>query len=269
MEILKSFPVKTISMPNKGWSHAVNQGYAAASGKWIIISNPDIIFTKDLGELLSFAMAHPEYPILAVSLLWPNGRTQPCRRTPRLVDLFCETTEIGKYIDAALGKPIYNAIYYNHTVPAKPALVDIPVASFLMISRDIITKTQGLLMEDFPIYFAEYDFFRRARNAGIPILVLPNIRFIHNLGHAAKLRPAHINNFLMLSGILHYCEKWRVHPRIFKALYLLNVFVSPMLFPVDRLLLRTRLTFKDRILVAAFQVKAIVLEKGMPTRPAS
>lgn len=69
---------------------------------------------------------------------------------------------------------------------------------------------------------------------------------------------------LMLSGILHYCEKWRVHPRIFRFLYLLNVFVSPLLFPVRRRLLKTRINFKERILVAAFQVKAMVLEKPKP-----
>ena len=151
-------------------------------------------------------------------------------------------------MDAALGHPVRRGAEVR---PEKPAFVELPVGSFFMVAKSILNKTGGLLRDNmFPIYCAEYDFFRRAKQAGLPILYLPQVQFVHNLGHAAKLRTSQENTVLMFGGLVRYCEEWNVHPKAFKILYTISTLVSPPFWLVSRVF-RDKSSFRIRVGLSA------------------
>lgn len=74
---IKDIDKLILSDKNKGFSHSVNEGIAAASGDVIVLVNNDIIFTKNITNSISAILEKDKtIGIVGAKLLYPNGLVQ-------------------------------------------------------------------------------------------------------------------------------------------------------------------------------------------------
>jgi len=61
---------------NRGFSKTCNRGMKESNGDVIVLTNNDIIFTKNVGSALDFEFSRPEVGIVGALLYYPDGRIQ-------------------------------------------------------------------------------------------------------------------------------------------------------------------------------------------------
>src|SRR5438093_6155962 len=64
---------------NVGWAQGNEQALSLAKGKWILLCNPDIVFTKEFNAMLQYAETH-DFRVIAAQLIRPDGSVQRCLR---------------------------------------------------------------------------------------------------------------------------------------------------------------------------------------------
>ena len=117
-DAVRDFPAILIrNATNLGYGRANNVGLRAASGRHLIVLNPDTIpQLGSLRHLTDFADAHPNAGIVAPRLLNPDGTTQDAAfRFPTLamslLDLFPPATWLPGRIRAGLLRSALNGRY--------------------------------------------------------------------------------------------------------------------------------------------------------------
>ncbi|MBC7187284.1 MAG: glycosyltransferase, partial [Calditrichaeota bacterium] len=70
---------------NLGFTRATNQGLASATGRFLLLLNPDVEVPRGtLRHLIAFLEHEPDVGLVAPQLRFPDGSVQPsCRRFPR------------------------------------------------------------------------------------------------------------------------------------------------------------------------------------------
>lgn len=181
------FPSVTIiaNTKNVGFSAANNQGYAASTGKYVLLLNPDTVVQEDtFTRCISFMDQHPEAGALGVKMLDGRGNFLPesKRGFPNpevafykafgLAALFPQSKIFGKY---HLGYLHENSIHE----------VDVLAGAFMFIRRSVLEKT-GLLDEAFFMYGEDIDLSYRIVKAGYKNYYFPQAPIIHYKGESTK-----------------------------------------------------------------------------------
>ena len=161
---------------NLGFAAATNRALAHASGRNILLLNPDtLIRDRALPTLVDYLDARPEVGAVGPRLVHPNGKVQPaCMRLPSLW-----TTISGWLLG---GRSIPRNMQNPRRVPALSGAA-------LMAKRSVIQEI-GPLDTRFFMYGEDNDWCLRIHQAGWEIHCTPMAEIVHIGGQSAKYVPA-------------------------------------------------------------------------------
>jgi len=166
---------------NGGYAKGMNLAYEHASGRYVLVSNPDVTFTAGcISGLLRHLEAHDDVGAVAPQLYVDRGLT--CRLPPNILPTIGDligTTRVAV-------SPGYVARYSKkRTVDAMRIWgavdpVDLPQLSgccFIM-ERGVIERI-GLFDPQFPLYYEDTDLTMRIFKAGLRVVEVPACKLVH------------------------------------------------------------------------------------------
>lgn len=170
---------------NVGFARANNQAIRVASGKYILLLNPDTVVEEDtFGKCFAFMESHPEAGAAGVKMIDGKGRFLPESKralpTPSVAFfkifglslLFPRSKIFGRY---HLGYLDRNAIHE----------VDVLSGAFMFIRKTALDKA-GLLDEDYFMYGEDIDLSYKIALAGYKNYYFPHTTIIHYKGESTK-----------------------------------------------------------------------------------
>ncbi len=210
--VQEKFPQLTLiaNKGNEGFSKANNQAIKMATGRYILLLNPDTVLENDtLQRVVKFMDDHPDAGGLGVKMLDGRGRFLPESKrglpTPAvaffkvfgLSSLFPKSKLFGKY---HLGYLDEDNIHQ----------VDVLSGAFMLLRKETLEKT-GYLDESFFMYGEDIDLSYRISQAGYKNYYYPETRIIHYKGESTK--KSSINyvfvfyNAMIIFARKHYSQK--------------------------------------------------------------
>ncbi len=183
--VAKDFPaVKLIASPdNVGYARGNNLGFAAASGAYLFVLNPDTVVDPGaIDTLLAYLEAHPDVGCVGPSLTYGDGTPQSSRRRfPSLKTAIFESTWLYKFAPRGL-----IAAYYGEDWPIGEIVeVDWLVGAAMLFRAEAVRKVGGF-DEGYFMYSEELDLCRRLKAAGWRIVHVPAAHITHYEGRSSS-----------------------------------------------------------------------------------
>ena len=191
---------------NRGYSKGVNQGVRAASGRFILVLNPDItVDDGSIDRLIEFMERHPRAGIAAARLLWPDGRVQPsCRAFYTIRALLLRRTFLGRLFPRAAALREHLMADFDHQSERR---VDWVIGACMIVRREAL-ETVGPMDERFFLYFEDTDWCYRMKQHGFEVWYVPASVMVHDYRRSSA-RSIFSGPFLRhLLSLLRYYEKW-------------------------------------------------------------
>ena len=208
---------------NTGFSAGNNLGLRRASGKFIVLLNPDTVVQEDtFTKLLEFFEKSPEASAATCKILNPDGSfSVDCRHSiPTPLTAFWKLLGLDRLFPKSRFFAKYNMTYLDENELNQVEAIS---GSFMMMRREIVKKV-GELDEDFFMYCEDIDYCHRINQAGGKIFYVPDSQIIHYKGESTKINNLDyvitFNRSLYTFYKKHYQQKY-VTP--FKWLILLGV----------------------------------------------
>lgn len=190
---------------NLGFAAANNQAAMKASGRYLLLLNPDTeVLPGALSSLVAYADAHPEIGVLGPRLLNRDGSLQrSCWRSypgpsMALIDAL--------YLWKVPWIPIARLSEYRPDELVEPRDVDHLLGACLLIRREA-WQDVGPLDEGYFLFLEETDWCWRAKRAGWRVVYYPHAAIIHHGQHSTRQYPARNLPHLYRS----YCRFYRKH----------------------------------------------------------
>ncbi len=169
---------------NVGFARAANQGLRDASGRYLLLLNPDTVLAPESLELMvEYMDAHPEVGLATARLILADGRLDlACRRSfPTPVRSFYRLTLLSRVFPKSRRFAQYNLTYLDEFAEAD---IDAPCGAF-MIVRTQIREQVGLLDERYFMYGEDLDWAYRIKHAGWRVMYAP-VTTVTHLKHASS-----------------------------------------------------------------------------------
>lgn len=219
---------------NIGFTRGNNIGLQQASGRYLLLLNPDTeVFETTLIDLVRFMDAHPAVGILGPHTLNTDGTTQSTRRMfPTKTLAFFESTWLQGYAPRSL----LSRYYLSDAQDTDTLSVDWVQGSALLARRTVYEQI-GALDTGYVMYFEELDWCKRAHDAGWQASYLGSTRLIHHGGKSADQIGAYKHIYFQQSKLRYYRK---YHGWAFAHLlriFLLCSFVSQFLIEAVKALL--------------------------------
>ena len=180
-EVKKAFSLVHLiqNETNRGFAGAVNQGLQKASGRYLLLLNPDTRVRKGAIErLISFMDAHPKAGIAGAQLLNSDGSKQnSISNFPSLA-----TELLNKSLLRWLFPKDFPGKERNYVEAIE---VDSVIGACMMARREAIEQV-GLLDEDYFLFLEETDWCYRMKRAGWEIYHVPQAEVYHFQGKSAE-----------------------------------------------------------------------------------
>jgi len=182
-EAKRSFPKIRLIMNerNLGFAKATNQGIQQASGRYVLLLNPDTEVREGAVEkLMAFIEDHPDAGVAGGQLFNRDGSKQnSIANFPSLA------TEL-------LNKSLLRWLFPKR-FPGKerdyPGPIEVDsIIGACMITRREALKQVGLLDEDYFLFFEETDWCYRMKTAGWKVYHVPQAEIVHYQGKGAETR---------------------------------------------------------------------------------
>jgi|SRR5205807_592222 len=216
---------------NVGLSRATDQAYREATGEWILLSNPDILFDRNVTLLLSYGHLHPDAMITA-EMVNENGKPQRVihRRFPTVARVFFDFGSLGSYLDEKLMNHLVRKSYCYQDVEFGPVVaLESPGASFLLLNRRLVDKLGLIFDPAFPVWWNDVDLARRAQTQGIQRILLSNVKVKHGLGRGSRKVSRPIRRYLFCRSMILYARRWKMHPQLVQLLFSADAIISVFL----------------------------------------
>jgi N-acetylglucosaminyl-diphospho-decaprenol L-rhamnosyltransferase len=163
---------------NAGFSRAVNQGLAHASGDFVLLLNNDAQLRP--GALHAFAEIFDQVPKLAIAggqLRYADGRLQNA-----IAPL---PTLAAELFPRALLQLLFPQRFRGKSNANAPIAVESVIGACLAVRRAALPKL-GLMDEDYFFFMEETDWCRRAHRQGFEVYYVPAAQALHAQGHTAN-----------------------------------------------------------------------------------
>jgi len=163
---------------NAGFAVASNQALRAASGRYLLLLNPDTFVEPDtLTTLVTYMDQKPSVGCVTARLVMENGRLDlACRRAfPTPARAFYRLTLLSRMFPRSRRFGAYNLTYLDETQEAE---IDSPCGAFMMV-RASLRDSVGLLDERYFMYGEDLDWAYRIKGAGWKIMYVPTARATH------------------------------------------------------------------------------------------
>lgn len=203
---------------NIGYTRGNNVGLEVATGRHILLLNPDTVIINDaLGKMVAYLDAHSDTGIVGPRTLNADDSDQSTRRRfPTRVTALFEST----WLQAYAPKKLLRNYYVADLADDATGEVDWVQGSALMARREVYEKIGGL-DTCYVMYFEETDWCKRAKAAGWRVIYLGDAKIYHLSGASAEQAGSHKHIYFQQSK-LRYAYKhlgvWFAH---FLRLYLL------------------------------------------------
>lgn len=190
---------------NAGFARANNQAIRLATGRYLLILNPDTIVSEDtLTTLVAFMDAHPDAGAAGCRILNPDGAfaRESRRAFPTPSVAFFRMTGLSRLFPGSRLFGRYNLTYLPVNETAE---VDALSGSCMMVRHSAIVgcgeaprqpmvngkprpfrEGAGLMDEDFFMYGEDLDWCCRIQKAGWKIYYTPDTHIIHYKGASTK-----------------------------------------------------------------------------------
>jgi len=221
--VKRRFPVAKIAVNevNRGFAAGVNQAARRATGRYLLLANPDVTWQAgSIDRLIEFLEMHPRGAAVTPRLTFPDGRPQPStRRLPTHSNIwFSRGTPWGERWPGSWGPWTYTL-----PDPDRPAKVEAISGTFLLLRRDAFAEV-GMLDEQFFMYVEDTDFSKRLWDAGWEAWVEPSVIIGHKWG-GFKKRSSLLRRYHR-DGIQKYFRKHHPKKRVRNALLGLALWAS-------------------------------------------
>lgn len=177
----KIYPkVKLICLnKNYGFGYANNIGMKHASGEYILLVNPDILFTNDtINKLIDYLRDNPNVGVVAPVQIKPNeGIEYYYTFFPSLYSRFMQ--EFRLYMTAPIMKSRFFDFWDKNISYGKPFKVDWAMGSCMLTRKKIFDKTGGF-DEAFFLYEEETEWQYRMKQLGYNSYIIPEAKVLHN-----------------------------------------------------------------------------------------
>lgn len=180
-EVKKKFPFVHLieNKKNLGFAKAANQGLEKASGKYLLLLNPDTqVKHGAIERLVSFMESHPEVGVVGGQLLNSDGSRQ---------------NSIANF--PSLATELFNKNLLRWFFPTRfpgkerdylePIEVDSVIGACMMVRRDVLEQV-GSFDEDYFLFLEETDWCYRIKRKGWKVFHLPQAEIIHFQGKSAE-----------------------------------------------------------------------------------
>ncbi len=180
-EVKKTFPFIHLveNEKNLGFAKAVDQGLQKASGKYVLLLNPDTrVKHGAIVQLLSFMDSHLEAGVAGAQLLNSDGTKQnSIANFPSLA-----TELLNKRVLRWLFPKRFpgKEKYYS-----EPIEVDSVIGACMMVRREALDQV-GFLDEDYFLFLEETDWCYRMKKAEWKIYHIPQVKVYHFQGKSAE-----------------------------------------------------------------------------------
>ncbi len=174
---------------NVGFSCAVNQGMALASGAWAMLLNPDTVVPADsLQKLLCLAQNTSER-VGALGCLVRNpdqSEQRGCRRDfPTPAKVLAHAFALQYF---------FPALRFNHTgqpLPSDVQVVDAISGACMLLNRQAYDDIGGF-DERYFLHFEDLDYCQRLSNKGWQVLFVPFVQIEHRQGVSSAQAPVQV-----------------------------------------------------------------------------
>jgi GT2 family glycosyltransferase len=184
--IRRQFPnITTIPNPhNEGFAAGVNRGASRASGRHLLLLNPDTVIGPALVQALAaWLNAHPDVAVVGPRIFNADGSLQPSAR--RFPDL---TTGLGgrmTWLTRIAPDNWLSRRNLEWSRASEPVDVDWVSGACMMVRRAAFDAIGG--MDDrFFLYWEDADLCRRLLTAGYRTVYLPSVSAVHEGSRASR-----------------------------------------------------------------------------------
>ena len=169
---------------NLKYARGNNQALEAATGRFRLLLNPDVVLLPGaVAELLTALDRHPKAGAVAPKLVHPDGSPQlSCRTFPNPSAIAYEALGLARLFPRSRRFGAYRMSWWDHDDERR---VDQPMASALMLRAAALDEA-GLFDEAFPIFFNDVDLCRRMLDAGWEAWFTPQAEVIHHVGGSTR-----------------------------------------------------------------------------------
>jgi O-antigen biosynthesis protein len=170
---------------NIGFAKANNSALKHASGKYILLINPDTIVQEDtIHVMVEFLNCHPEVGLAGCKILNPDGSMEPaCRRSfPTPWVAFSKIFGLSRLFPKIKLFGKYNLTYLS---PEETYPVEAVSGSFMMVRSETLKQVGGL-DENFFMYGEDLDWCYRIHEAGWKIYYVHSTQIIHYKGESTR-----------------------------------------------------------------------------------
>jgi GT2 family glycosyltransferase len=168
---------------NRGLAAANNQGMGAARGRYLVVSNPDVLFRKDtVNNFVDVAKRRPRAAFVIPKLLYPDGRTQT------------SVGDMPSFGEVVLGRwavrrrsraGARSGFWWDGWAHDEEVEVGHGMECCYLVRRDAVDQV-GPQDERFRLDWEGYDWSRRMHDAGWQIWFTPQAEVVHLGGVSIK-----------------------------------------------------------------------------------
>ena len=198
---------------NLGFAVAVNQGIRAASGRDIVVLNPDCVVAQDLfDKLRTVLQSNPQVGMAGPLIVNPDGSEQAgCRReVPTPWRSFVRAFGLARL---SRWWPQWFSDFSLDTspLPDHPVEVEAISGACMYVRRQALEEV-GILDEGYFLHCEDLDWCMRFRERGWKILFVPDAIVTHHKGACSKNRPIRVEWH-------KHCGMVRFHNKFFRKRY--------------------------------------------------
>jgi GT2 family glycosyltransferase len=189
---------------NRGFGSAVNRGILAATGKYLMFMNADLLFTDDcLPRLVAEMNNIPEIGILAPQLVLPDGSLQYNARTfYTFFTVLCRRTPLGRFFSDRVKRHLMMDKDHNESFSA-----DWVMGAAAVARRELLAEGK-LFDERYFLYFEDVDLCLRTWIAGYFVEYFPQAKLIHAHRRESAARPWSRQGRAHLASWWKFWRKW-------------------------------------------------------------
>lgn len=207
---------------NHGFAAGMNAAFAASTGAWILLLNPDCVMDPGCaGALRDHLAAQPDVAAASALLRELDGSPQLfARQRLDLSTALWAFTHVGRRVDERVQRRAWKrrryASEWANDAPRRPTAVFSPAAACVMIRRRDLEPRP--FDEAFPLFFNDDDLYERLHGSGRRVEIVPSGGATHGYGtsvrRAQQNEPARMRAEWVASLRRYAGRRWRPPARV-------------------------------------------------------
>jgi hypothetical protein len=194
---------------NGGYSKGMNLAFGHSRGRWILVSNPDVIFTAGLiDRLLRHLERDPRAGCAVPKGFWDPGLEGhlPPNTLPTLWDVAMTTLgEFSRRLSRWYARRLARS-WVRVWTAAQPVALPMMSGCLFLIERAFF-EAVGRFDERYPLYYEDTDLSLTIRKAGRRVVQVPDAHFVHLVNRSGMSDVPTMTSRHDISRALYY-RKW-------------------------------------------------------------